>query len=52
MMVSSIVSRASRGAKNCHSGSALASTGDTGKLYLWKQNLAGQFIEFAETGPE
>ncbi|MCJ1260309.1 epoxide hydrolase, soluble (sEH) [Lobaria immixta] len=35
-----------------HDGSALASTGDTGKLHLWKQNLAGQFIEFAETGPE
>lgn len=30
-------------------GSALASTGDNGKLHLWKQNLDGEFIEFAQT---
>lgn len=29
-------------------GSALASTGDSGKLHLWKQNLDGEFIEFAQ----
>lgn len=33
-------------------GSTLASTGDSGKLHLWKQNLAGKFIEFCEAGPD
>ncbi|KAI4159916.1 MAG: hypothetical protein L6R39_000292 [Caloplaca ligustica] len=33
------------------SGSAIVSTGDNGKLHLWKQDLKGDFIEFAETGP-
>lgn len=32
-------------------GNAVASTGDNGKVHLWKQNLSGGFIEFAETGP-
>ncbi|KAL8659619.1 MAG: hypothetical protein Q9226_000324 [Calogaya cf. arnoldii] len=32
-------------------GSTIASTGDSGKLQLWKQNLDGHFIEFAETRP-
>ena len=32
-------------------GNALASTGDSGNVHLWKQNLGGEFIEFAETGP-
>ncbi|KAI4287325.1 MAG: hypothetical protein L6R35_003420 [Caloplaca aegaea] len=32
-------------------GSTIASTGDSGKLRLWKQDLKGDFIEFAETGP-
>ena len=31
-------------------GNAFASTGDSGKLHIWKQNLDGHFIEFAETG--
>ncbi|KAL8963583.1 MAG: hypothetical protein Q9193_000176 [Seirophora villosa] len=35
-----------------HDGSTIASTGDSGKLHLWKQDLKGDFIEFAETGPE
>ncbi|KAI4090888.1 MAG: hypothetical protein LQ339_008247 [Xanthoria mediterranea] len=30
-------------------GSTIASTGDCGKLQLWKQNLDGHFVEFAET---
>ena len=32
-------------------GNALASTGDSGNVHLWKPNLQGEFIEFAETGP-
>ena len=32
-------------------GNALVSTGDSGKVHLWKQHLNGDFIEFAETGP-
>lgn len=31
-------------------GSAIASTGDSGKLHLWRQDLNGHFIEFAEAG--
>lgn len=31
-------------------GSVLASTGDSGKLHLWKQDLSMRFVEFAETG--
>ncbi|KAL8756351.1 MAG: hypothetical protein Q9199_003008 [Rusavskia elegans] len=34
-----------------HDGSTIASTGDSGKLQLWKQNLDGHFVEFAETRP-
>ncbi|KAL8629535.1 hypothetical protein Q9189_004773 [Teloschistes chrysophthalmus] len=33
-----------------HDGSVLASTGDSGKLHLWKQDLSMRFVEFAETG--
>ncbi|KAL9041923.1 MAG: hypothetical protein Q9180_000958 [Flavoplaca navasiana] len=33
------------------SGSSIASTGDSGRLQLWKQSLDGHFIVFAETGP-
>ena len=33
------------------SGNAVASTGDSGKAHLWKRDLNGNFIEFAETGP-
>lgn len=33
------------------SGNALASTGDSGNVHLWKQNVSGEFIEFSETGP-
>ena len=33
------------------SGNALASTGDSGNVHLWKQNVRGEFIEFSETGP-
>ncbi|KAL9047328.1 MAG: hypothetical protein Q9214_000070 [Letrouitia sp. 1 TL-2023] len=32
-----------------YDGSALASTGDSGTLHIWKQNYDGQFVEFAET---
>ncbi|CAD6591556.1 MAG: epoxide hydrolase, soluble (sEH) [Alectoria sarmentosa] len=32
-----------------YDGSALASTGDNGKVHLWKQSLSGDYIEFAET---
>ncbi|KAL8780482.1 MAG: hypothetical protein Q9213_006442 [Squamulea squamosa] len=32
-------------------GSTIASTGDSGTLQLWRQNLDGVFVEFAETGP-
>ena len=38
-------------AANTCSGNAFASTGDSGILHIWKQNIDGQFIEFAETGP-
>ncbi|KAL8709295.1 MAG: hypothetical protein Q9220_005888 [cf. Caloplaca sp. 1 TL-2023] len=33
-----------------YDGSALASTGDNGRLYLWKRNVKGEYIEFADTG--
>lgn len=32
-------------------GSALASTGDNGKVHLWKQSLSGDYVEFSETEP-
>ncbi|KAL8735230.1 MAG: hypothetical protein Q9166_001106 [cf. Caloplaca sp. 2 TL-2023] len=32
-----------------HDGCAIASTADSGKLRVWKQNLDGHFIEFSET---
>lgn len=32
-------------------GSALASTGDNGKVHLWKHSLNGDYIEFADTEP-
>ena len=32
-------------------GSALASTGDNGKVHLWREDLSGNYIEFAETEP-
>ena len=32
-------------------GSALASTGDNGKVHLWKQGLNGDYVEFAEVEP-
>lgn len=32
-----------------YAGSALASTGDNGKVHLWKQSLNGNYVEFAET---
>lgn len=31
-------------------GSTIASTSDSGKLHLWKQDLSMKFAEFAETG--
>ncbi|KAL8828057.1 MAG: hypothetical protein Q9191_002812 [Dirinaria sp. TL-2023a] len=34
-----------------HDGSTLVSTGDSGKVHLWRQNIKGDFVEFAETGP-
>lgn len=34
-----------------HDGSTITSTGDSGRLHLWKQNLSGGFVEFAEAGP-
>ena len=33
------------------SGSAFVSTGDSGKLHLWKQDAYGEFAEFAEAEP-
>ena len=30
-------------------GSALASTGDNGKIHLWKESLSGEYVEFADT---
>lgn len=30
-------------------GSTLASTGDSGKVYMWRENIGGNFVEFAET---
>ncbi len=35
----------------CFIGSALASTGDNGKVHLWRESLNGNYIEFAETEP-
>lgn len=32
------------------SGNALVSTGDSGKAHLWRRDLNGDFLEFAETG--
>lgn len=32
-------------------GSTLASTGDNGKVHLWRENFNGDYIEFAETEP-
>lgn len=32
-------------------GSALASTGDNGKVHIWKKGLEGQYYEFSETAP-
>lgn len=32
-------------------GSALASTGDNGKVHLWRESLSGKYLEFAETEP-
>ena len=32
-------------------GNAVASTGDSGNVHLWKRDLSGKFVEFAETGP-
>lgn len=32
-------------------GSALVSTGDSGKLHVWKQDPTGEFAEFAEAEP-
>lgn len=34
-----------------YDGSALASTGDDGKVHLWKQSLSGDYVDFAETEP-
>lgn len=34
-----------------YTGSALASTGDNGKVHLWRESLGGKYIEFAETEP-
>ncbi|KAI4119159.1 MAG: hypothetical protein LQ345_000869 [Seirophora villosa] len=34
-----------------HDGSTIASTGDSGKLHLWKQDLKGDFIENATSEP-
>ena len=34
-----------------YAGSALASTGDNGKVHLWRESLSGEWIEFAETEP-
>ncbi|KAL6717163.1 hypothetical protein ACLMJK_005078 [Lecanora helva] len=34
-----------------YDGSALVSTGDSGKVHLWKEDIDGEFIEYAETGP-
>ena len=31
-------------------GGALASTGDDGKVHMWKRSLSGTYSEFAETG--
>ena len=35
-------------AKDC-TGSALASTGDSGKVHLWRETVLGNYVEFAET---
>lgn len=35
----------------CFLGSALASTGDNGKVHLWRESLNGGYIEFADTEP-
>lgn len=32
-------------------GSTLASTGDNGKVHLWRESLGGKYIEFAQTEP-
>ena len=34
----------------CLPGSAFASTGDDGILRVWKKDMTGSFIEFAELG--
>ena len=36
---------------DCYTGSLLASTGDSGKLHLWKEDINGNYIEFAEMDP-
>lgn len=48
MMVSLLVLIWKSKLNNQFQGSALASTGDSGTLHLWKQNLDGEFIEFAQ----
>ena len=30
----------------------LVSTGDIGKLHLWRKGLNGKWVEFADLGPE
>ena len=32
-------------------GSTLASTGDNGKVHMWRESVGGNYTEFAETGP-
>ena len=49
--VLSTLSRNELIAESCYVGSALASTGDNGKVYLWRESLSGEWIEFAETEP-
>lgn len=47
-VTTSTVERCSR-CLTSYVGSALASTGDNGKVHLWKQSLSGDYAEFAET---
>lgn len=39
------------GSLNILTGSTLASTGDNGKVHLWKESIDGNYVEYAEMGP-
>jgi len=50
MVVSFIIDQTSLDA-HIDLGNALVSTGDSGRVHLWKQQLNGDYVEFAETMP-